>query len=258
MQASITLIIIAAIAICTIIGIVSYLIFTYYTPSVITYIPEANKMISTNSLTGIDNSIVDFSSKECTILFWIYINKPPETFASYSLLQIGRETYAADTNAAAPMNNLCFIVSNGGLTFSIPCSNTASNCDTSHMAKINVPYMPTERWVQVAATVSLINNTLQLYVDGESVSPNSVSIASTKDVTINAAFPQSGHIIISSASGFSGLLSNIAFSKTVLTQDNIQSEYNKGPTGKMQSVSSLPVYGWRTLFKSPSDKVATN
>lgn len=245
MDASITLIILAAAAACATIGILTYLIYTYYKPTKVTYIPEASKMIPTDDMTGIDSPVIDFSSKECTIIFWVYVNHA-QIDSAISLIQIGRATFASN-GASALANNMCIFVANGTLCCTLPCSNTANNCTIMNMATTGVPYMPTERWVQIAATASLVSNTMQLYVDGESVTSAAVSIASA-----NVAFPTSNHISVSTKPGFSGLISNIAFSKSVLTSDEVQAEYNKGPTNRAASISSMPVYGWRSLFLTPA------
>lgn len=245
MQATTTIIILAALVACATIGIGAYLIYTYYTPGIVTYIPNANKMIPTDTKTGIDNEVIDFSSNECTILFWVYVNKVSSTTSAYNIVQIGRDTYV-DDHAAAMAHNICFFLAAGSIILTLPCSNTATLCDGLHRVADIADYMPAERWVQIAATVSLVNKTAQLYIDGEAIASEPIKWTALTDV--NVAFPESNHITISGSQGFSGLVSNIAFSKHILTQTNIQSEYDKGPSARAKVLSTIPVYGWRTLF----------
>lgn len=240
----ILLIIVGALVFCSFIGIVVYSISIWKKPNNVDYIPEFRNTVRTESMTPIQSSLVEFTGTECTLMFWVYIHKQP--MGQFSLVQIGRSSYlSGDTDMAKQIsNNMCvYVDSNSKLVVTLPCGQTATNCDAAHQVNVAVPYMPAQRWVHVAITVSLVKHAIMIYIDGENGNPSDTTPKNIAD-SANVGFPKSTEIVVSSKNpGFPGLISNMAFGRIALTRYDIQHEYNKGP---ISSRYGLPAYGIRS------------
>ena len=234
-----------AIGAAVILFVVAYLLYIYISRKLANRtawkVPNSGTPILTNDMTvlsgdGMPRSIEGGSS----FMFWIYINDLEETRGkARNVFFVGSET---------EKNKKWWERKN----YSSPNVIINSWHNRMHIffryQRINIPYIPTKRWVHVAVSVAESNKKgeISVYLDGElqqTLKPSSH--------IKYYGFENKGNVYIggnltTKDPGFQGLVSNIAFANYPLKLSEIYKEYVNGPVDNFTSKMGLNGYGVRS------------
>lgn len=100
--------------------------------------------------------------------------------------------------------------------------------------KCVVEDFPLQKWVHVV--VSQYNQVLDVYIDGK-----------LKSSCVLPGFPAVAQddLVISPDGGFSGMISKVEYTNSVLSAKDVMEIYSQGPEGKPESfLSSIPTWAW--------------
>lgn len=212
-----------------------YYQIAYFKNTNVYYAKDTSKPIDCASVTVIKDDEYVLTSK-CTASFWAYFSNYPS--GTFSMLQIGNGNIKVPDGTTLLVtqqtNNVCVIVSNGQCTVSIPTVSGTNN--TKAYRSITLPYIPSERWFQLALSFDDSSSTATVFLDGDKVSE-------LQDDTLK--LPSMYDIIIGSKNtAIEGVISTVGSADGILTRAELLREYRKGP---VHTTTGLP-YGLRSPF----------
>ena len=199
------------------------------------------------------------SGQEFSYTFWIILNSNYDSTSDYKIvMQRGNTnslTFSGNTNPLILLDrnvNTMYICvsttqSNNNLTASEILSMNSTDQYTSGYLISKIDYVPLQRWVFVGIVIK--DTTLYVFLDGDLYSATTVyNMAS--DVSKNRPIIKgtNGDLTIGDAvNSTPGYISNSKFFNYGLTQKEMQSNYNQGPSkSSLLSMIGLKNYGVRS------------